>query len=415
MIGTRIRYYRKRAGLTLEQLADGICSVSYLSKFEHGEGASDEIVQLLCKRLGISFEDVDNKEELSHINRLLDEWYEEIKDRDMEKAQDTRKTISGLLKKNEDPYTVIKYDLLFFRLNIVSNQLEKAEQQEQFLKKMKDIMDNELKYYFYHFMGIYYYNKQDYLESIKNYTLAEELIDNTKHNDSEEAELYYQISLTHAFFYQINLCISYANKALVIFDKDYNLKRISDCHTLLGVSNRRTSNFPQAKYHYEQSLKFAKLYKDDERIGIIYHNLGCLEAESGDFKKGINYLKLSLELKSNSINRSLACLAIGYFLLKTDDRQNTLHYINHGIKIAQENDVEDILLELNALKLKTENNSDYSKYVKNEVLPYFKKHLRWNLVTEYAEGLANYYFDIGQYKKASQFYRLANEARKKIK
>ncbi len=141
MIGTRIRYYRKRSGYTLEQLAEGICSVSYLSKFEHGEKASDEIVQLLCNRLGISYKDVDNKEELDQINRLLDEWYEEIKDRNAVKVHEREERTSQDLATNiEDPLIILKYDLFQFRMYLFDEENEKGEILLQSIDNLKKFL-----------------------------------------------------------------------------------------------------------------------------------------------------------------------------------------------------------------------------------------------------------------------------------
>ena len=55
--GSRLRELRKLKGMTLKQLADGICSISYLSNIETGKSTpTPDMLQALADRLGISFE-----------------------------------------------------------------------------------------------------------------------------------------------------------------------------------------------------------------------------------------------------------------------------------------------------------------------------------------------------------------------
>ncbi len=75
-IGEKLYYYRNKIGLTQEQLAHGICSVSYLSKIENNKcDASPEVLELLVGKLGIPLEE-ESQEKLAEINRLLEEWFE---------------------------------------------------------------------------------------------------------------------------------------------------------------------------------------------------------------------------------------------------------------------------------------------------------------------------------------------------
>ena len=59
-------------------------------------------------------------------------------------------------------------------------------------------------------------------------------------------------------------------------------------------------------------------------------------------------------------------------------------------------------------------NSDYEVLLKEEAIPYFEEKQSWKYVTDYCEKLADYYNHSSQYKNASYYYRLANDARKKI-
>ncbi|MDA6131262.1 helix-turn-helix transcriptional regulator, partial [Escherichia coli] len=75
--GEIIKFYRKKAGLTQEQLGFGICTLSYISKIERGHTAcSAEIIELLSERLHL-----DIKKEILRFENLgnqLNQWHKAI-------------------------------------------------------------------------------------------------------------------------------------------------------------------------------------------------------------------------------------------------------------------------------------------------------------------------------------------------
>ena len=88
MIGAKIRYFRQMKGITQEQLASGICSIPYLSKIEHGLAQpSEELVEHLCKELGVSLDQVDDEDRISEVTNLLRDWYREMRIRDLNKLK----------------------------------------------------------------------------------------------------------------------------------------------------------------------------------------------------------------------------------------------------------------------------------------------------------------------------------------
>jgi len=56
----------------------------------------------------------------------------------------------------------------------------------------------------------------------------------------------------------------------------------------------------------------------------------------------------------------------------------------------------------------------FENLIANEAIPYFRKMERWDRVADLAENLADYYFQMKYYKRASEMYRIANNARKRL-
>src|SRR5699024_6188581 len=71
-IGSLIKMTRINKGMTQEALAEGIVSMSYLSKIENERTtASPEVINMLCARLGLQ---LDHKNEET-LEETLQTWY----------------------------------------------------------------------------------------------------------------------------------------------------------------------------------------------------------------------------------------------------------------------------------------------------------------------------------------------------
>ncbi|MGV3487480.1 MAG: helix-turn-helix domain-containing protein [Tuberibacillus sp.] len=423
MIGTRIRYYRKLGGYTLETLSEGICSVSYLSKIENGGNSSDDIIVHLCKRLGISYSAVDDSAKAEKLRDRMDEWYrvlvsyEEPETLEKERlAIEEDMSASGI----EEPLIHLRFNLFTLRYRLFQNDLNDSKRLIKHLSSFKEIFDSELEYYFYHFCGIYYNIMNDYSNAIKCLKAAEEALKTISHTETEEAHLNYQFANLYSKFLRISDCMNYAEKALTIFNKDYNVTRISDCQTILGICNREIKNFIKAEYHYGQALKFAKLLNDPVRLGMIYHNLGFVKNGLGASEEAVEYYKQALKYKERLTNYDASKVKTMYLLakeyLKMEQKEDCVNWTKQALDVAKKLADKEYFYQLKLIESEVENIKDetFESLIYNEAIPYFKKKERWDRVATHAENLADYYFQIKYYKKAGEMYRIANEARKKL-
>ena len=423
MIGTRIRYYRKLCGFTLETLSEGICSVSYLSKIENGGNSSDDIIVHLCKRLGISFSAVDNSAKTDKLKERMDEWYRTLVNYEepemLEKervAIEEEMTQSGI----EEPLIHLRFNLFNMRYRLYKVHMDEAKKLIKHLSGFKEILDPELEYYYYHFCGIYYNITNDYSNAIKCLKMAEDAIKLISHTETEEAHLNYQFANLYSKFLRISDCMNSAEKALAIFNKDYNVTRIADCQTILGVSNREIKNFTKAEYHYGQALKFAKLLNDPIRLGMIYHNLGYVKNGLSASEEAIECYQQALIYKEKVENCDASKVKTMYLLAKEHyklgNKEQCIELTKQALAISKKLNDKEYYYQLKLVESEVEGIKDesYESVIYNEAIPYFKKRERWDRVATHAENLADYYFQIKYYKKAGEMYRIANDARKKL-
>ncbi|MCF6139367.1 tetratricopeptide repeat protein [Pseudalkalibacillus berkeleyi] len=413
MIGQRIRYYRKTKSLTQEELAKGICSVSYLSKIENGDAkSSDDVIQLLCERLGISPE--SQELDVNFIG-LLNEWNYYLTLRKSKEAKEIYLKIEDQIPFIEDPNIILRYKLFLTRQYLTEKKAEDAYNLLKDLKKYKDIdFDSSLKFYHYFILGLYNYITYDYRESIDYFYKAEPYLVQTPLTEVEIATFYYNIALTLTHLTHNTSVISYANKALNIFDKDYHFTRSSDCQILLGIVNRRIKNYSQSEYHFSQALKFAESFNDSKGLSVIYHNLGYVHSSKGDGKKAIEFyhksIKIKEKIKDQSIHITYYLIAQEYFNL--GEPTSSSMWLEKTFNNLEKNPDKEYLIHYKVLKYRLDNDhgKEYEQFIKKEAIPFFQEQNILERVCEYATLLAEYYFNNSQYKSSSEYYKLALEA-----
>lgn len=417
MVGQRIRYYRKTKGLTQEELAQGICSVSYLSKIEKGDAkSSEEVINLLCERLGISSEEVDSDE----ILELLNEWNMMMIGRRFDEAKEHHQQVQEKMAHVNDPELLIRYELFKARcyLSLQPVDLDTGYEIINKIKELKEQLSPELSFYYFVVWGMYYNYQLDYKLAIQSLTNAEKIYNtNSNINDSDAAVLYYLLALSYSHIMRISSVNAYAHKAIRIFDKEYNYSRSADCQILLAISFRRAQNYDQAEFHLNQALKYSQSFNDRSTSAIIYHNLGyvysCKKQHSKaieSFKKSLGYKK---EYSPERIASTIFLLSQEYFFL--NDFRQAQEWIEKGLSYLN-GEKNQFYYHLNILKYRIEkpNSPEFDSFMSKEAIPFFEKSSVWEFISNYSELLADSFFEQGQYKKASQYYRIANNSRKNI-
>lgn len=215
---------------------------------------------------------------------------------------------------------------------------------------------------------------------------------------------------------RINSVTTYAFKAISIFDKEYNYSRSADCQVLLAISYRRAKNYDLAEYHLNNALKYSKSFKDDFMSGVIYHNLGYVTSCKNEHLKAIDYFKKSLEYRNSQTQKrkalTLFLLATEYLKLK--DYKRAEEYLEEGYEYSN-NDLE-VYYHLRVLQYQISGKYDenFETLISKDVISFFENRSNWEYVAKYSELLADVYFDQSLYKRASNYYRIANNARKNI-
>lgn len=420
MIGKMIHYYRKSKGFTQEQLANGICSVSHLSKIENGhEIPSDDVLEHLCNRLGIHYENIYSTTLFDEFEKGISELYQAIYNRKKKLAKRLYEQLVIRSDQVVDPELQLKYRLIKARYLLFTCKFSEAKDELKELEKHTKHFNLEMEYHFHFFQGIYHYMTSQFDHALDHYKQCEKFDADLRLNDPE---LYYHIALTHTQRFNISLAINYAHLALDIFNQQYNYTRSMNCEILLGINNSRLQNMNISERHYHNALKVAQSTHNVEMLATIYHNLGVLYDISNPYRAIEHYLtSLTYRQKQKAgpltyegYLRTYLSLAKNYFMLENTEEMN--RWLDLAGKLAAKHSLKQFTMHVKAFRCKAKQFSEeeLERVLKEEVVPFFQEQKLYYYVAEYGELLADHYLEQYKYKLASQYYRLVADARKNI-
>ncbi|HDR3524347.1 tetratricopeptide repeat protein [Bacillus cereus group sp. MYBK12-2] len=342
----------------------------------------------------------------SHITKLLNDWYQEMRVQHVIRAGQLKKEIDSKIDKiEEDQDILIYYSLLDFRYKMLTGDFEKDLSD---FESMSEQTDNFLKYYYHFFKFIYATEVGNYSNAKKHCELAEQLLASVP-DEAEKAEFNYRVALFHYYSSQPILAVHYATKAQEFFakNKGYEVKT-GACKNTLGMSCISLGQFELAEEYLISALN--TFTKTDERASMlkVRHNLGLLYADQDLSELAIRHLaevfKEDQHIKTN------------YLLAREHYRLN--HHEEAGRYIAKGLESCDKEYYYHFSILKGLNENDHVTKLENvvsEAISYFKHQELWKDVQFYAEELAAKWYDIGDEGNASKYFHMSYEAKKILK
>lgn len=416
-LGKSIKINRLRANMTQADLANGIISVSYLSKIENGTAEpTNEIMQLLREKLNLYQANLEDQ----ITNQTIIKWFLHLLRSHKEEAIRLYDQINFALPNGIDKQLLSLIDIHKLCYYVLVNNLESAGQLLISLHKSSKKFNDIEKYYYYKFAGNYYYKHLTYKKSLAFYQKAENLLNpELFHQDEETHNLYYLIALAASKNRQTHLCLHYSNKALRFYQKNYQLKECAECHILLGISYQRIRELENAKASYSSAINIANKIDDREILKLSYQNIGSLFSDWKKPKEAItNYLE-SYELrKEDPVDIKIvpiSSLMKEYFELK--DLHNAKIWLELGLDLTKSLSPlkSTYVYEFTAYNYLINGlDSSFENLVNNEIIPFLEdKELLYEKVF-YLKLLAKYYKDNRKYKLSSSTYEEALNILSKI-
>lgn len=399
--GPLIKYYRTQKGMTQKELAAGICSIPHLSKIENNsKEANDETISLLLKRLDVSFEEMEEKEELIYF--LLKELGEKLN-------YYLSEEVEGIFQKLKDlehviPFSIhiYSYELYKYRYLLFKDFLAEAEAQSDLLYKQKKNFSQHEVYLFTYYNAVLLIKKGQY-------NLADELLDEIHVNDINEmtnGDFLYHRALVKTSLEQSGHAIHFAKLALQIFTNQHNFYRILHTLMLLGINYTQLNIYEEAQVCFKHLIRNAELLKEEKMLPWIYHNMGYLQRRMNNVKEALAYYEKSLALQSIK----------NHHYLVTQYTIAELYWLNQSIDKAKEcfEKVKTLSKEIGMKKYKLlaefyliyiASPEKGIKYLEQKLIPFLEetKEHKEDL-TRFYKMLSDHYTKHGMYLEAVNYF-----------
>ncbi|WP_231572573.1 helix-turn-helix transcriptional regulator [Halobacillus sp. BBL2006] len=410
--GKVLRFHRVKQGLTQNQLADGIISPAYLSKIENDQTVpAFEVLELLYERLGLDFHDSS----YNHPSKeKLKEWYEAIVFKQADDAQRLKEELLQQKETLDNHHLYIFFELFRIRHLLLENEIDGAYEAWGNIRQHKDTFDEEMEFYFHLGAGLVKYYKGDFEEAFQELMEAKNYSASLKVEEWELSDLYYLLSLSSSQSNYISASIYYADQALVIYQKHYNLIKSADCHILLGINYARLKNYGKALENYHLVSKIATQTRNHYQLGVIYHNIGVIESRRGQYDTALMNYKRSLPYRRETasdyeIFETIHCLVLENYKLK--EFEECMYWIDEGFKHLNSSplDTSSQEVHLNIYQMLIQDNSTLSEYLANEAIPLFQQSKQHRFVIRYSVIISDLLEAERSYKKSTKYLRLAIE------
>ncbi|MFS1518673.1 tetratricopeptide repeat protein [Bacillus sp. SCS-151] len=405
-IGRLIFFHRKRRGMTQAQLADGVCSVSHLSKIENNsKEMSEETQSLLFKKLNIKLYEEEHR--INTLKKDIHLLHKEIIHQNKSKSQEIFLNISKVADWIEFTPYIFLYKIVIFRFYLFLNNISEAKAVREQLSKQKNKLSNDEKILFMLCTSIYLLMKNKLQRSLDLLISVEKL---SGHNPP--IELNYYFSLLYGRLNKFSLSMLYGNKALLEFQNSNNYLRVIDTQMILAIDLKQVGAMNESLDLFLKAGEMTDLVQDINRIAKIFHNIGDLYYWNNNYEEASYYFTKSIENKEYGTEdyiKTLSGLAEVHMLLGEKEKAKDL--VVQTLKLSQQKNLSVNVTLFTIYSIQLENNFQklYS-YLESYAIPFFIEKNRWHLVSKYGEIIASYHADKQDYKKANEYLTLCNQA-----
>lgn len=395
--GKIIKFYREKAKLTQQQLGEGICSDTHVSKIERGmTDYSPEITLLFSKRLGINIEEEIKR--YKDIKKLLNRWHDAIIKERFKEAESIKDELEQEPLIQITDYQIL-YDLLRVRYHLLHNNLKqtdtiiKAIQMKH--KGLPPYESNLLK----HILGIYYLSNQDMKRAVN-------ILKTISIEDYKNPEYYLNLASAYLAVNSKVMAYYYAEKSLQFFIRTNNFLKVIDAEMIMLMTRESDGHldFQKIVEQYNALIHTCELCRVPEKKARLLHNLAFEHYDRHEYEVASRMYQQSMVLKEKK--SAVYLISLEGFIRSCFEgnllsNNELIMLCQEGLSISSE--IHQSLYTINfKLLLHLINNQlrEYYSYLSTDALPYFKKCGYVTLVQRYEKELFNYYLKTDEKGKA---------------
>ncbi|KON88076.1 hypothetical protein AF332_15495 [Sporosarcina globispora] len=410
-IGKIIYYHRKKQHKTQEQLCQGICSVTHLSKIENNfKEANIKTLQMLCERLEISIEEENKKTQL--LKRKLELFYDAMERLFKDKAATLYTELLEHKEYVQCTEMIYVYELYMLRYLLLLNRFSEFEEVSSKMKKDVTKYSSYEAYVWDFLQAIYYGLTQQYVQSLE---ILNRLEEKAEQYSGKITDYYYYRAATHGHLFQYSLSLHYAYKSLRVLQDTNNTLRIVHVKIIIAVNLIYIGKFERADQMLVLVLSDAELLGDTDMKAIALHNLGFLYHRKGNFQKMLEYFSKSLELKQKyTYDYYLTVSSMAEALIEFNQQEKAAALLKQELDSFQDCQ-SPRYLDLKILYLEAlGNKKTLVQYLIKHGIPLVELQRDFRRAIKYFEMITAYYKEKNDHSSAIHYLQESNQFLKKL-
>ncbi|MGA5688143.1 helix-turn-helix domain-containing protein [Cytobacillus pseudoceanisediminis] len=407
--GEIIKFYRKKAGLTQEQLGFGICTLSYISKIERGHTAcSAEIIELLSERLHL-----DIKKEILRFENLgnqLNQWHKAIVMRRLKEVDEINIELQKIPYIKSSKYAAL-YQLLQARYYIIKMNYKKTYSILQSVQKEHPNLPPYERNLLKHTWGIYYICNC-ISSRTENHQKAIEVLKEIEKDEYGNPEYNYDLAVAYHCIDSRVMAYVHAEKALRYFRETNNsiMAITAESLMLLQIGNDIHLDLEELTESYHNLIHHSELLQATDKKGMLLNNLGFEHFRRKDYANAHKFHKEALSMtnkhSTSYLQRLYNYLESG-LAGKTMRKTSIIRKAQEGLSMAKilENQFYHLLFKLFILLIENKLNKYYT-FLEKDALPYFITNRHTVFINKYAKELYDHYMESEDFQKAAQISKI---------
>lgn len=400
--GEIIRFYRKKAGLSQEQLGKDICTATHVSKIELGQTKySPELISLFSTRLG-----VDIAQEIHYMKDVkckLEKWYTSIIMQRMKEVEEGKAELEkypSILSSSHAAY----YQLLLARYYLLHKKEESASKLVKLLENQTKEMNAYEQNLFKHVSGLCYLEKYNSFQS-ENRKKAIEILESIDGDTYDNEEYHYHLAIAYHWVGYHTMAYINAEKAFHYFKRTNAFRRAIQAESvmLLQYGSVTKTEFKHVEERYKSLISDCDSLNEPSIKAMLLHNFGFEYFKRKQYQQAQNFFKQALlmapkqsSLYLNRLYNYLDSCIEGSILPKADMYTKA----KDGFHLAQKlkNPLYQHIFSLLLFKLE-EKYEGYYQYIERTALPFFQSNEHFTMLNKFGQQLYDHYAAAKDFEK----------------
>ena len=411
--GHVIKLERIRRNMKQISLARGICTPSYLSKIENNSIVpSQEVVDLLLKRLELSVIQNKNVDDESYLKKIREMYFNAIMNKDRELTAKQLKELNAERYLFVDSTNYYTYQLMVLRLTLIAQDIQNDT--SELIMALSELSGNFNDYQMFLFhsnVGSYYSFMLDYNSTLQAYEKAITYSKKINIEPWEEADFNYVLGHCYITQQRWVISIEYIQKALEFFKSGFYNTRAIECYLILALAQDASFQLDEAMENLLLAQKISTQLNLKDNFPLIKQNIGTCASRKGLSQDAIHYFMESLEYRDENDEKLYPIYSLVKEYSKLKNSKEVIKWAEMGLSLIKESQnpaLQTFAHHLNVYLTKESHQNQFEKSVL-DAYQFFKENKDFRHTQKYALLLGNYYFKNNKYKNAAKYFAISNE------